>query len=130
MGKELIINAENLPLGRIAAFVVKQALLGNKIIIANCDKAIISGSKKNIVADYKQRRARGTPEEGPFFPKTIEGIVKRAVRGMLHYKKGRGREAFRRVRYVKGPLNGMANIVLKKGKLMKYITEGALSRLM
>lgn len=130
MTNELIINAENLPLGRLSAFAAKQALYGNKVTIANCAKIIITGSKKDILKDYKQRRARGTPEKGPFFPKTIGGIVKRAVRGMLPYKKGKGAEAFKRIRYVKGPADRMVSVKVKEGNLQKYITIGELSRLM
>lgn len=128
--KELVINAENLPLGRLAAFVAKQALLGSKVTIANCEKAVISGGKKSILADYQQRRARGTPEKGPFFPKSSDGIVRRAVRGMLSYKKGKSRDAFSRVRCVNGSVNGMIEIKVKKGTLQRYITVGEISNLL
>lgn len=128
--QELIINGENLPLGRLAAFAAKQSLYGNKVIIANCEKILISGNKKAILEDYKQRRARGTAEQGPFFPRTVEGIVKRAVRGMLSYKQARGREAFKRIKCRKGPIEGMVSINIKKPISQKCLTIGELSRIL
>ena len=132
MADKLILNAEHLPLGRLAAYAAKQALLGKDILIANCEKAVILGSKKNILADYKQRRARGA-ESGPFFSKTVENIVKRAVRGMLEYKKGRGLQAFKKIRYIQGNVEGMQELntkYLKKTETRRSLTIQELSRLL
>ena len=126
--KELIINAENHPLGRLAAVVGKKALLGEEIRIANCERVVISGTKKNILEDYKRRRSMGTTEHGPFFPKSPEGIVMRAVRGMLSYKKRKGREAFSRIKYEKGPVQGMKQLKIKNTQFFKSITIGELSK--
>ncbi|OYT41609.1 50S ribosomal protein L13 [Candidatus Pacearchaeota archaeon ex4484_26] len=128
--EELIINAQDLPLGRLAAFVAKKALQGMKITVANCEKAIITGSKKDILQDYLHRRQRGTTEKGPFFSKVPEKIVARAVRGMLPYKRGKGREAFKRIKYIKGEVKGMQNLKIKKDYTNKYITIEKLSSLL
>ncbi|MBU2496670.1 MAG: 50S ribosomal protein L13 [Nanoarchaeota archaeon] len=129
-GNELIINAQDLPLGRLAAYAAKKALLGEKIIIANCEKAIISGNKKDILADYLHRRERGTVTKGPFFSKLPEKIVQRAIRGMLPYKKGKGKEAFKRIIIVKGPMQGMQEIKVKKDMPLKYVTVEKISKLL
>ncbi len=92
------IDAKDLILGRLAAYAAKQALLGSQINIVNCDKAAITGSKENISQKYKERRARGTPFKGPFFPRVSERIVKRAVKGMLPHKQERGKKALKRVK--------------------------------
>ncbi|MFH1249441.1 MAG: 50S ribosomal protein L13 [archaeon] len=94
--EEFIIDAADSVLGRLASFAAKQALLGNKVFILNCDKAVILGNKANIIEDYRRKTSRGDIK-GPFFPKTPARIVKRAVRGMLAYKKGRGLMAYKRV---------------------------------
>lgn len=130
MEEELIIDAENQPLGRLAAFVAKQALLGKKIKIANCEKIVISGNREAVLEEYRRRRARGSAEKGPFFPKTPERIVKRAIRGMLPYKKPKGKAALERISVFKGPLRGMKNINLKKSPLHKYMTIEELSKLL
>lgn len=93
----MIINAENLILGRLASYVAKKSLLGEKVDIVNCEEAVLTGNRAQILARYKQRRARGIPAKGPFFPRYPDRLVRRCVRGMLPYKKSKGREAFERV---------------------------------
>jgi len=92
-----VINAKNLILGRLASSVAKRALLGESIELVNCEQAVITGNKKWLIARYRQRRERGTPTQGPFFPRQPERFVKRTIRGMLPYKKELGRAALGRV---------------------------------
>jgi LSU ribosomal protein L13P len=93
-----IINAENLLLGRLASIVAKRARNGEEIAIVNAEKAILSGSRAEILQKYHQRRVRGSVEGGPFFPRRPDDIMKRSIRGMIGYKTGPGAEAFRRVK--------------------------------
>jgi len=94
----MIIDAEDMILGRLATFVAKRAILGEKIDIVNCEKAVITGGKKFIFQDYKQRNERGTrPTKGPFTPKMPDRFVRRAIRGMLPYKQEKGEKAFKRI---------------------------------
>ena len=93
----MIIDGNNLILGRLASVAAKKALLGDNIIIVNCDKVIVTGTKKNIVEIYKEKTDRGNPFKGPFFPKMPDRIVRRTIRSMLPYKKPRGREAYKRI---------------------------------
>ena len=51
----MIINANNLILGRLASFAAKQALLGEKIEIVNSEETVIIGSKKVIYAKYDEK---------------------------------------------------------------------------
>ena len=96
--KQIVIDATNAILGRLASFAAKQSLLGKSVIIVNCNEVVISGKKSNILTEYKIARARGgSSQRGPNFPKIPERIVKRTVRGMLSYKQGRGRSALDRV---------------------------------
>ena len=95
---KIIIDAANSPLGRLASFSAKQALLGKEIIILNCEAAVISGMKPSIISKYKQARTRGgSARKGPNFPKIPERLVKRTIRGMLSYKEGRGRDAMKKI---------------------------------
>jgi len=94
----IIINTENLILGRMATVVAKKALLGEQIRIINCEKAVLTGSKKNILEKYKARRARGQFNKGPYIPRRPDMFVKRAIRGMLPYKQEKGRNAFESVK--------------------------------
>ncbi len=93
---EIIVDATNSALGRLASFAAKQALLGNKIIIVNSEKAIVLGNKKDIIKDFITKWQRGGVK-GPFYPSKSERVIKRAIRGMLSYKKGRGSDAFKMI---------------------------------
>jgi|TARA_Y100000310_G_scaffold331024_1_gene403836 large subunit ribosomal protein L13 len=93
----IVIDATNQIVGRMASFVAKTALLGEKIVVVNCENAIISGNKSSIIAKYKMRREIGGPMTGPFFPRQPDRVVRRTIRGMLSYKQGRGRDAFKNI---------------------------------
>ena len=93
----MIIDATNLLVGRLASFVAKKALEGEKIDIVNAEKAVISGKKYDILARYKQRVERGDPLKGPYTPKTSDRMLRRMIRGMLPYKQERGKNAFKKV---------------------------------
>jgi large subunit ribosomal protein L13 len=89
----MIVNGENLILGRLASHVAKLALLGEEVSVVNCNNIIVTGSKSNIIKNYKRKITMGNPFYGPFFPKRPERILKRSIRGMLPSKQPRGREA-------------------------------------
>ena len=93
----MILDATDLILGRIASFAAKKALLGENIDIINCENAIITGNKYQIFAKYKNKKRRGIPTKGPFFPKMPDMFVKRTIRGMLPYKKEKGEIALKRI---------------------------------
>ena len=65
----IIIDATNLILGRIATFAAKQALLGEQIVVLNCEKAIITGERKMVINAFLQKIHRGVPLQGPYYPK-------------------------------------------------------------
>ena len=121
-----IFDATDLIAGRLSSIVAKMALEGHKIEIINAERAVISGSKVDIHAKFKQKRDRGEPFHGPFYPKRSDRILKRMVRGMLPYKKERGRTALKNVMvYVGNPNNKKAETIesinLKKMKVDKYV---------
>ena len=74
---------------------------GQDVIIVNISKAVISGSKKSIVAERKVKlrtRTLASQEKGPTHPRRPETYAKRALRGMLPYKKPKGKTAYKRVK--------------------------------
>ena len=97
-----IINAENLILGRMAAFVAKKAILGETVEVINCEKAVMTGNKKEIFARYKTKREIGQVYHGPYILRNPDRFVKRAIRGMLPYKQPKGKAAFERITCHKG----------------------------
>lgn len=97
-----VIDASNLIIGRLASVVAKELLKGEKVVIVNAEEGIISGSKTSTFNKYLERRQRKSivnpARHGPFSPRRPEGIIRRAVRGMLPYKKPRGREAYKNLK--------------------------------
>jgi large subunit ribosomal protein L13 len=98
----MIINAENLILGRLSSYAAKKALLGEEIHIVNCEKAVITGSKENILSKYEKRIKMGTPFKGPFLSRSSDKIVKRTIRGMLSHRQFRGKEALKSIKCYNG----------------------------
>lgn len=107
---ERVIDAKDLILGRMATYVAKVALLGDTVVVVNAEKAVVTGNKKVVIKRYIQRRARGDPFSGPFYPRMSDRFVRRAIRGMLPYKKGRGLEAYKKVKCYTGVPEEFARI--------------------
>jgi len=94
----MIIDGKDSVLGRLATFAAKSALEGENVDIVNAKDIVIVGNKNDILDKYLERRRIGTMSKGPFFPRDIKGIVRRAIRGMIRNKRYHGREAFKRIR--------------------------------
>jgi ribosomal protein uL13 len=96
----MIIDGKNAILGRLAAYVAKEALKGEEIAIVNCEQIVITGNKEFIKNKLEGKRKRlGTALMGPKVSRTNEKIVKRTIRGMLpNYRVGRGRVAFKKIK--------------------------------
>ncbi len=127
-----VIDAENAVMGRLASKVAKMALLGEKVIIVNADKAVITGDPKKIIEDYVEKFSIGTPQHGPKWPRRPDTILRRTIRGMLP-KNNRGKEALRRVEVYIGVPEEYSNAekiegVEKNPLEIKFITLGELSR--
>lgn len=132
---KIIINADGCVVGRLASWVAKQALLGKKIVIVNAEKVIISGKKETILDKYLSliKKGRGW-QKGPYWPKQADRLLKRIIRGMLPWKKDRGREAFKRIKCFKGiPTNLKDEIIeikeLKK-EFLNFLTLEELEKLL
>jgi large subunit ribosomal protein L13 len=98
----MIIDGKNAVLGRLATFAAKSALEGEEVNIVNADDIVIVGNKNSILHKYLERRRIGTMSKGPFFPRDVNGIVRRAVRGMIRNKRYHGREAFKNIKVFEG----------------------------
>ncbi len=103
-GTVVVVDVDTLVLGRVATHIAKRLLseTDTSVVVINADKALITGSSKNIEKLYHLRRTRGNERKGPFYPKRPERMFKRSVRGMLPIKKARGREALKRLRCFNG----------------------------
>lgn len=136
----MIIDGEGHILGRLASVVSKKLLDGEEIIIINSEKIMLTGSKEWAYAKYKQRIDRASisnPRDlGPKYPKRPEEIFRRTVRGMLPYKKSKGRVAFKGLKAYIGVPNEFEETEKLKlpqaeyGNIKKGIELGKLSKLL
>jgi len=131
-----IIDGEGLILGRLASAVAKKLMTekDTEIVIVNAERVVISGSKERTFKDYKVKKDRGSKEQGPFFPKMPDRIVKRTIRGMLPYKQAKGRDAFSRLKvYLSIPEEyetaerGKVESASAERLSRKYVTVGEVS---
>jgi len=97
-----VINGEGLILGRMCSKVAKRLLNGEEIIIVNAEKAVLSGKKKSKVAEAKEFLEVGAPERGPFHSRRPDRIVRKTVRGMVPWKKPKGKSAYKRLKVYMG----------------------------
>ncbi len=131
-----IIDANGMILGRLSSVVAKRLLEGEEIFIVNAEKAVISGSKIATFGEYKQSVDRGNREFGPYFPRRSDHIIKRTIRGMLPYKRARGKDAMSRLKTFIGVPDAMsseekvsiAEANMNKLSSVKYIRLEELSK--
>ncbi len=95
---EVVIDAGRTVLGRLASYAAKQALLGDKVIVVNCNHALLSGDRRMIISEYAVFKKKGGDiQKGPFLHRAPQRIVKRTIRGMLPHMQKRGIDALKRV---------------------------------
>ncbi|CAI8042727.1 50S ribosomal protein L13 [Geodia barretti] len=134
----LVVDATDHVAGRLASFTAKQLLQGNRVSLVNCENIMLSGSRRNIVGEYKKFLEIGSiinPKHGPFHPRRPDTIITRMVRGMLPRTKTSGIEAHKRLRAYIGvpkPLKTTKKTQFDKAKIKRpaadYVTMAELGR--
>jgi large subunit ribosomal protein L13 len=133
----IVIDASDLILGRVASFVAKRALEGDEVVLFNAEKAVISGTKANIVEEAKRRlktRTLASQYKAPTHPRRADTYVRRVIRGMLPRRKPKGATALKRVHvYIGTPeeYRGKPAVKIPGAEAAKltcsYVTVGELS---
>lgn len=94
MTDKTVINADGLILGRMASIVAKRLLKGEIIDIVNAEKTVVSGKRLFHINKRKEFLNVGGRNRGPIHWRQPHRIVRRTIRGMLPYRKRKGRDAF------------------------------------
>uniref|UniRef100_A0A8C1HLK9 Large ribosomal subunit protein uL13 n=1 Tax=Cyprinus carpio carpio TaxID=630221 RepID=A0A8C1HLK9_CYPCA len=103
--KVLILDGRGHLLGRLAAIVAKQVLLGHKIVVVRCEGINISGNfyrNKLKYLAFLRKRMNTNPSRGPYHFRAPSRIFWRTVRGMLPHKTKRGQAALERLKVFDG----------------------------
>merc|ERR1712196_242118 len=95
--KLVVIDGRGHLMGRLASFVAKEALLGQKVVVVRCEDLVISGSfirNKLKLLMKRNKRMNTNPKKGPFHHRSPSDMFRRMIRGMLPHKQYRGSAAF------------------------------------
>ncbi|MDD5023142.1 MAG: 50S ribosomal protein L13 [Candidatus ainarchaeum sp.] len=93
----IIVDGNGMVFGRVASKISKELMTGKEVVLVNAEKILISGSPHAIIERYKTKRDlknKANPDKSPRWPKVPERFVKRLIRGMLPWKKPRGKLVF------------------------------------
>jgi large subunit ribosomal protein L13 len=132
-----VFNAENMVVGRLGAQAAKAALKGDKVVIVNVEKAIITGDRHTVIAAFKEKfkiKTSYNPKKGPLHERRPDKMVRKMIRGMLPWPRPRGQDAYKRISVYMGVPEEYSEkelIVLEDSKYTsltrKFITVAALS---
>ncbi len=127
---DTVVDAQDCILGRVASQVAERALEGERIAVVNAERTVITGREEQLTEKFLARRENGS-DRGPEYPKRPDRIFKRSIRGMLPYKKPRGREALEDVRvYVGNPYDEaevLDDTSLDRLSNIKFVSLGEIS---
>jgi large subunit ribosomal protein L13 len=125
-----VIDGSEHILGRLATHIAKQLLAGEEVIVVNAEKIVITGTKEQILKDYKERRDRGVAGRnrfGPYYPRMPDRMFKRSVRGMIPYHEAQGRTAYKKLKVYIGIPREMKGVELLK--VDKAMDRGATKKM-
>lgn len=104
-----IVDLKDHVLGRAAAVIAKQLLLGKRITVVRADKATIAGTEirnKIKYLNYLRKRKLTNPCKGPYHHRSPADVFTRVIRGMIPRYTKRGQAALRRLTVYEGvPVN-------------------------
>ncbi len=136
--RPIVVDATDHIAGRLSSHVAKLLLKGNRVSLVNCEKVMMSGTRSNIIKEYREFLEINSiinPKHGPVHPRRPDTIMRRMIRGMLPHEKSSGIAANKRLRtYIGSPkeLKSFKRIQFEKAKIKKsasnYITVGELGR--
>jgi large subunit ribosomal protein L13 len=99
------IDAAGQIAGRLCSKVAKLLLNGDRVIVVNAEKTLISGERGSVMKswlEYLKIASVVHPKHGPFHSRTPDGIITKMVRGMVPRRKPKGIAAMKRLRVYVG----------------------------
>ncbi len=134
----IVVDATDHIAGRLSSNVAKLLLKGNRVSIVNCDKIMISGTRSNIINEYREFLEINSInhwKHGPKHPRRPDTIMKKMVRGMLPREQPSGKAAHKRLRtFIGSPkeVKSLNKIKFEKAMIKKstsnYTTMADLGR--
>lgn len=85
--REIVVDAENALLGRLASSVAKLLIMGFRVHVVNVEKALVSGDRKMVIESYKLllrvKTHRNPYKQSIKRPRNPIAIFKSSVKRML-----------------------------------------------
>jgi large subunit ribosomal protein L13 len=103
--------------GRLCSEVASEILRGKRIVVLNAEKAVLSGKRDTIIAEWKQKLELGSkvnPIYGPLHHRRPDNIIWRMVRGMVPKTKAKGSLGLKRLRVYIGVPQKYSGVTLAK----------------
>ncbi|MEB3844379.1 MAG: 50S ribosomal protein L13 [Desulfurococcales archaeon] len=101
-GKVLVVDGSGHILGRLASIIAKRLLEGERIVVVNTEKIVVSGRPSEVIKQYKKTilpvRSHHSHKWRPKRPRSPVRLFKSTVKGMLPKNNKRGREALSRLK--------------------------------
>jgi large subunit ribosomal protein L13 len=110
------VDASGQIAGRLCSNIAKLLLNGDRVIVLNAEKALISGQRGSVMnswLEYLKIASVVHPKHGPFHTRTPDGIITRMVRGMVPRRKPKGEAAMERLRVYVGVPQEYAKIKIQ-----------------
>ena len=137
--RPIVVDTTDHIAGRLSSHVAKLLLEGNRVSLVNCEKIMLSGTRANIIQEYREFLEINSiinPKHGPVHYRRPDTIITKMIRGMLPYdRKASGIEAHKRLRtFIGSPkeLKSLEKIQFEKAKIRrtasKYTTIAELCR--
>ena len=127
MPEEIVVDGAGQVLGRLASIVAKKLLDGERVVVVNAEKIVVSGDPVKLKRFYKDTvlgvKSHYSHRLRPKRPRSPVRLFKSAVKGMLPKNNKRGRDALSRLKVYVGVPEEYA------GKEMVRFKEADASRL-
>lgn len=97
--RPIVVDATDHIAGRLSSNVAKLLLKGNRVTVVNCEKIMMSGTRTNIIKEYREFLEINSiinPKHGPVHYRRPDTIIAKMIRGMLpHDRKPSGKETIK-----------------------------------
>jgi len=101
----IYVDANGQIAGRLCSKLAGSLLSGNRVVVLNAEKAVISGKRDTVFRLWRERLeiySHVNPIYGPIHPRKPDNILHRMVRGMVPKTKSKGKSAMGRLRVYMG----------------------------
>lgn len=104
--KEIVVDGKGHLMGRLAAYVAKELLCGQRVVVVRVEQLVLSGklfNRRVEFLEFRNKISNVNPRHGgPYHYRSPSKMFWRAVRGMLPHKTRRGEVALERLKIFEG----------------------------